>query len=89
MAYRSVSDQAALKEYGRIAGPAIQAAGGKALVRTSDGIEARESGLSSGRSSRSSRVLKKLWPRMRLTRIRRRCEFWARERIGIFGLWKG
>ena len=45
VAYRSISDQAALKEYGRLAGPAIQAAGGKALVRTSDGIEARESGL--------------------------------------------
>jgi len=45
VAYRSISDQAALKEYARLAGPAIQAAGGKALVRTSDGIEARESGL--------------------------------------------
>ena len=45
VAYRSISDQAALKEYGRLAGPAIQAGGGKALVRTSDGIEARESGL--------------------------------------------
>lgn len=45
VAYRSISDQAALKEYGKLAGPAIQAAGGKALVRTSDGIEARESGL--------------------------------------------
>jgi len=45
VAYRSISDQAALKEYGRLAGPTIQAAGGKALVRTSDGIEARESGL--------------------------------------------
>ncbi|HEY3456115.1 MAG TPA: DUF1330 domain-containing protein [Bryobacteraceae bacterium] len=45
VAYRSISDQAALKEYGRLAGPAIQAAGGKALVRNSDGIEARESGL--------------------------------------------
>ena len=45
VAYRSISDQAALKEYGRLAGPAIQAAGGKALVRTSEGIEARESGL--------------------------------------------
>ncbi len=30
VAYRSISDQAALKEYGRLAGPAIQAAGGKA-----------------------------------------------------------
>jgi uncharacterized protein (DUF1330 family) len=45
VAYRSISDQAALKEYGKLAGPAIQAAGGKALVRTADGIEARESGL--------------------------------------------
>jgi uncharacterized protein (DUF1330 family) len=45
VAYLSISDQAALKEYGKLAGPAIQAAGGKALVRTADGIEARESGL--------------------------------------------
>ena len=45
VAYRSISDPAVLKEYGQLAGPAIQAAGGKALVRTSDGIEARESGL--------------------------------------------
>jgi uncharacterized protein (DUF1330 family) len=45
VAYRSISDEAALKEYARLAGPAIQAAGGKALVRTSDGIAARESGL--------------------------------------------
>ena len=45
VAYRSISDQAALKEYGKLAGPAIQAAGGKGLVRTSEGIEARESGL--------------------------------------------
>jgi uncharacterized protein (DUF1330 family) len=45
VAYRSVSDHAALKEYGSLAGPAIQAAGGKALVRTSDAIESHEAGL--------------------------------------------
>ena len=44
-AYRSISDESALKEYAKLAGPAIQAAGGKALIRTSEGIETRESGL--------------------------------------------
>jgi len=43
--YRSISDEQQLKEYGKVAGPAIQAAGGKALVRTFEGIEAHESGL--------------------------------------------
>ena len=45
VAYRSVSDEAALKRYGALAGPAIEAAGGKALVRTSDAIEPHEAGL--------------------------------------------
>jgi uncharacterized protein (DUF1330 family) len=45
VAYRSVSDESALKEYGKLAIPAIEAAGGKALVRTADAIEPRESGL--------------------------------------------
>jgi uncharacterized protein (DUF1330 family) len=43
--YRSISDPEQVKEYGKVAGPAIVAAGGKTLVRTSDGIEAHESGL--------------------------------------------
>jgi uncharacterized protein (DUF1330 family) len=45
VAYRSVSDESALKEYGKLAIPAIQAGGGKTLVRTADAIEPRESGL--------------------------------------------
>ena len=45
VAYRSISDESALKEYAKLAGPAIQAAGGKALIRTSEGIETHESGL--------------------------------------------
>jgi uncharacterized protein (DUF1330 family) len=32
-AYRSIKDQNALQEYAKLAGPAIQAAGGKFLVR--------------------------------------------------------
>jgi uncharacterized protein (DUF1330 family) len=43
--YRSINDQERLKEYAKIAGPALVAAGGKTLVRNSDGIEAHESGL--------------------------------------------
>lgn len=44
VAYRSISDESALKEYGKLAVPAIEAGGGKALVRTSD-VQPRESGL--------------------------------------------
>ena len=44
VAYRSVSDEAALKEYGPLAMKAIEAGGGKTLIRTAD-IEPRESGL--------------------------------------------
>jgi len=45
VAYRSVSDESALKEYGKLAIAAIQAFGGKALIRTADAIEPHESGL--------------------------------------------
>lgn len=45
VAYRSVSNDSALKNYGELAGPAIAAGGGKMLVRTADMIEPRESGL--------------------------------------------
>ena len=44
VAYRSVSDESALKEYAKLAVPAIEAGGGKTIVRTSD-VEPRESGL--------------------------------------------
>jgi uncharacterized protein (DUF1330 family) len=43
--YRSVSDDAALKRYGAVAIPAIEAGGGKALIRTADAVEPREAGL--------------------------------------------
>ena len=45
VAYRSVSDETVLKEYGALAIPAIEAGGGKALIRTTDALEPRESGL--------------------------------------------
>lgn len=45
VAYRSISDESALQEYSKLAGPLIQASGGKALVRTSDAVEHREAGL--------------------------------------------
>jgi uncharacterized protein (DUF1330 family) len=43
--YRSISDPAALQEYAKLAGPALTAAGGKMIVRTSENIEPHESGL--------------------------------------------
>jgi len=45
VAYRSVSDEAAVREYATLALPAIEAHGGRTLVRTSEVIEPRESGL--------------------------------------------
>jgi uncharacterized protein (DUF1330 family) len=44
VAYRSVLDESALREYGKLAVPAIEAGGGKALIRTSD-VASRESGV--------------------------------------------
>ena len=44
VAYRSVLDESALKEYGKLAIPAIEAGGGKALIRTAE-VESRESGM--------------------------------------------
>ncbi len=43
--YRSVSDESALQEYSKLAGPAVQAGGGKGLVRTSDAVQPFEAGL--------------------------------------------
>ena len=45
VSYRSVSDETALKKYGELAIPAIEAGGGKALIRTADTLEPREAGL--------------------------------------------
>jgi uncharacterized protein (DUF1330 family) len=45
VAYRSISDASTVQEYGKLAGPVIQANGGKTLVRTSDAMEAFEAGL--------------------------------------------
>ncbi len=44
VAYRSVLDESALKEYGKLAIRAIEAGGGKALIRSSD-VESRELGM--------------------------------------------
>lgn len=44
VAYRAVWDESALKEYGKLAIPAIEAGGGRALIRTSE-IHPRESGM--------------------------------------------
>jgi uncharacterized protein (DUF1330 family) len=45
VAYRLIPDVSVLNEYSKVALPAIQAGGGKALVRTSDAIEPHEMGL--------------------------------------------
>lgn len=45
VAYRSVSNESALKRYAEMALPAIEAGGGKFLVRTADAVEPREAGL--------------------------------------------
>src|SRR5215831_14834074 len=45
VSYRSVSDETALKSYGELAIPAIEAGSGKALIRTGDALEPREAGL--------------------------------------------
>jgi uncharacterized protein (DUF1330 family) len=44
VAYRSVSDESARQEYSKLAQPAIQAAGGKGLIATTE-VECRELGM--------------------------------------------
>jgi uncharacterized protein (DUF1330 family) len=43
--YRSISDEAALQEYGKLASAAIAAHGGKSIIRTSSIAEVHEAGL--------------------------------------------
>jgi uncharacterized protein (DUF1330 family) len=45
VAYRSISDESALKAYGALAVPAIQAFGGRFLARSSSSVKAYEAGL--------------------------------------------
>jgi uncharacterized protein (DUF1330 family) len=45
VAYRSISDESTLKQYGELAIPAIEAGGGKILIRAADTVEPREAGL--------------------------------------------
>ena len=45
VSYRSISDEAAIKRYGSLAVPAIEAGGGKTLVRTAEAVEPREAAL--------------------------------------------
>jgi uncharacterized protein (DUF1330 family) len=42
--YRSISDEAALKAYGALALPAVEAFGGRFLTRSSSQIQAHEAG---------------------------------------------
>jgi uncharacterized protein (DUF1330 family) len=43
--YRSISDEAALKAYGALALPAVEAFGGRFLTRSTGRMEAHEAGL--------------------------------------------
>ena len=45
VAYRSISDDSAVKEYGKLVGPVLEANGGKPLVRTADAVQVVEAGL--------------------------------------------
>jgi uncharacterized protein (DUF1330 family) len=43
--YRSISDESALKTYGTLAGPAVQAFGGHSLTGSKSQVQGREAGL--------------------------------------------
>lgn len=45
VAYRSISDESALKAYGALAVPAIESFGGRTLVRSATDVRAYEAGL--------------------------------------------
>jgi len=45
VAYRSISDESAVKSYGALALPAVEAYGGRFLTRSTSQVEAHEAGL--------------------------------------------
>jgi uncharacterized protein (DUF1330 family) len=45
VAYRSISDQSAVKAYGALAGPAIQSFSGRVLTASTSQVQAHEAGL--------------------------------------------
>ena len=45
VAYRSISDESAVKAYGALAGPALQSFGGRLLTRSISQVQTREAGL--------------------------------------------
>lgn len=45
VAYRSISDESAVKAYGALAGPAIESLGGRLLTRSASQVQAHEAGL--------------------------------------------
>ena len=45
VAYRSISDESALKAYGELAVPAVQSFGGRFLTRSTSQIQPQEAGL--------------------------------------------
>lgn len=45
VAYRAISDETALKDYGALAVPAVQSFGGRFLVRSASQVRAHEAGL--------------------------------------------
>jgi uncharacterized protein (DUF1330 family) len=45
VAYRSISDESAVKAYAELAGPAIQSFGGRVLTKSTSQVQAYEAGL--------------------------------------------
>ncbi len=45
VAYRSVSDESAIKAYGQLAVPAVESFGGRFLTRSSSQVQAHEAGM--------------------------------------------
>jgi uncharacterized protein (DUF1330 family) len=45
VAYRSISDESAVKAYGALAVPALEAFGGRVLTRSTSQLQTREAGL--------------------------------------------
>ena len=45
VAYQSISDESAVKAYAELAGPAIQAFGGRVLTKSTSKVQAYEAGL--------------------------------------------
>jgi Domain of unknown function (DUF1330) len=80
VAYKSISDDSAVKAYGALAVPAVQSFGGRFLTRSTSQVQVHEADYSSGLSLLNSIAMTSLWRLTKARLTKRRWRHSPRER---------